>query len=156
MFFCNLKTTYILSINQKVGMQQTKAEWLMGVSWGPWQHRMPCNLLFLICLSCFLALSFLHLNLLCCNLHEQRVQCVSVLVDARIKRGCLQNIWNMERGIRGSRKDVSAGPGPQIYSVDVSLHLQDGDEKIPLFSFSHKLSPPCTAPAHQSFSPLAP
>lgn len=127
----------------------------MGVSWGLGRHRVLCNLLLSIYLSCFLVLSFLHPNLLCCNLHKQRVHCVSVQADARIKCGCLQNIWNMERGIRGSSKDVSARPGPQIYSVDVSA-FTERRWKDSLVLFFSQTSSTLHCPSTPFLLPLSP
>lgn len=107
-------------------------------------------------LSSFLMLSFLQCPpfVLICGTVIFSVSttkspvCISLLTDARIKRGCLQMYGTWSRVSGAAERMCPAWHGPQIYGVDVFLHLWDRDEKIPLFSLSHKhsLHPERTSP----------
>lgn len=88
----------------------------------------------------------------------RRPVCISQLAAAAgTKRGRPQmyGAWGSVSG--AAERTCPAWPGPQIYGVDVPLHLCARDEKIPLF-FSHKHPPhpECSPPLpfHLSFRPI--
>lgn len=81
--------------------------------------------------------------------------CISQLAVAGIKRGCLQMYGTRGRVSGAAERMCPAWQGPQIYGVDVPLHLWARDEKIPLFFFLTNTLPTLNVPLHShSFSLL--
>lgn len=117
---------------------------------------------FVFCLSPSSSLAhpfffFLHLNLCAAICEVSRTMfpvCILQLAVVGIKCG-MYGTWFRVSGEPERR--CPSWQGPQIYGVDVSLHLWATDEKIPLFFFSQTPSLTLNVPLHShSFSLLDP
>lgn len=102
----------------------------------------------------------LHLNVCGCNLLGLLNKASSV--DSGIKCGCLQMYGTCWRVSGAAERMCPVWQDPQIYGVDVTLHLWDRHEKISLFPFFFFAFLTNTLPAlkvplrSHSFSFLAP
>lgn len=102
--------------------------------------------------------AFLNSGAVICGVSRtRRPVCISQLAVAVVKCGRLQMYGTWRRVSGAAEKICPNWQGPQIYGVDVPLHLWARDEKIPLF-FSHKHPPypECTSPLpfFLSFRPI--